>query len=89
MLHALFPEGGGGDMGKVSKGVKCSVAGCSEKAIKSISTQRIPSNMKIEGSGRRAYLCEAHWKLLKKLTREQQKIERLRHVEGFGSRVIL
>jgi len=76
-------------MGKVSKGVKCSVAGCSEKAIKSISTQRIPSNMKIEGSGRRAYLCEAHWKLLKKLTREQQKIERLRHVEGFGSRVIL
>jgi hypothetical protein len=76
-------------MGKVSKGVKCSVAGCGEKAVKSISIQRIPSSMKIEGSGRRAYLCEAHWKLLKKLTREQQKIEKMRHVEGFGSRVIL
>jgi len=41
-------------MGKVSKGVKCSVAGCGEKAVKSISIQRIPSGMKIEGSGRRA-----------------------------------
>lgn len=76
-------------MGKVSKGIKCSVAGCAEKAVKSVSSQRIPSSMKIESSGRRAYLCEAHWKQLKKLTREQRKVERMRHVEGFGSRVML
>ncbi|MEM0328941.1 MAG: hypothetical protein QXI18_04855 [Nitrososphaerota archaeon] len=76
-------------MGKVSKGVKCSVAGCAEKAVKSVSAQRIPSSMKIEGSGRRAYLCETHWKQLKKMTREQQKVERMRRVESFGSKVIL
>jgi hypothetical protein len=88
MLHAVFQEVAEGGMGRVSKGVRCSVAGCGERAVKSVSVQRIPSSMKIEGSGRRAYLCEFHWKMFKKLTREQQKIEKMRRVEGFGSRVI-
>ncbi len=76
-------------MGKISKGIKCSVAGCEEKAVKSISTQRIPSSMNIKGSSRRAYLCEAHWKQFKKLTREQQKLEKMRHMAGPWSKVIL
>ena len=66
-------------MGKVSKGVKCSVAGCEEKAVKSVSVQRIPSSMKVEAAGRRAYLCEVHWKQFKKLTREERRIERMRY----------
>lgn len=76
-------------MGKVSKGIKCSVVGCTEKAVKSISAQHIPSDMKVESSGRRAYLCEIHWKQLKKLTRDKQKIERMRRLEGLGSKVML
>lgn len=76
-------------MGKVSKGVKCSVEGCEERAVRSISAQRIPSGMKIKASGRRAYLCELHWKQLKKLTKEQRRVEKLRYMEGLGSRVIV
>ena len=66
-------------MGKVSKGVKCSVAGCEEKAVRSVSARRIPSSMKVEATGRRAYLCEVHWKQFKKLTKEERKIERMRY----------
>ncbi|RLG08001.1 MAG: hypothetical protein DRN59_00080 [Thaumarchaeota archaeon] len=66
-------------MGKVSKGVKCSVVGCENRAVKSISAQRIPSSMKVEAMGRRAYLCEKHWKEFKKLTKDERRIERLRY----------
>ena len=66
-------------MGKVSKGVKCSVVGCENRAVKSISAQRIPSGMKVEAMGRRAYLCEKHWKEFKKLTKDERRIERLRY----------
>ena len=66
-------------MGKVSKGVKCSVVGCENRAVKSVSAQRIPSGMKVEAAGRRAYLCEKHWKEFKKLTKDERRIERLRY----------
>ncbi len=66
-------------MGKVSKGVECSVVGCGGKAVKSVSSQRIPSSMKLKEHGRRAYLCEVHWKQFKKLTKEERKVERMRY----------
>ncbi|MCD6592413.1 MAG: hypothetical protein J7K78_05310 [Thaumarchaeota archaeon] len=66
-------------MGKVSKGVKCSIVGCENRAVKSVSAQRIPSGMKVEAMGRRAYLCEKHWKEFKKLTKDERRIERLRY----------
>lgn len=72
-------------MGKVSKGVKCSVMGCDEKAVKSVSAQKIPSEMKVEAQGRRAYLCEKHWKEFKKLTRKERKIERMRYFGAPGA----
>jgi len=66
-------------MGKIAKGIKCSVAGCEEQAVKSIAVQRIPQSMKIEASGRRAYLCKKHYKEFKKLTRQERKVERWRY----------
>ncbi|HDD40013.1 MAG: hypothetical protein J7K49_03330 [Thaumarchaeota archaeon] len=66
-------------MGKVSKGVKCSVVGCEERAVRSIASQRVPSSMKVEVEGRRAYLCEKHYKEFKKLTRTERKVERWRY----------
>ena len=66
-------------MGKVSKGVKCSVVGCENRAVKSVSAQGIPSSMKVEATGRRAYHCEKHWKEFKKLTKDERRIERLRY----------
>lgn len=66
-------------MGKVDRGIKCSIVGCGERAVRSIASQRIPPAMKVEGEGRRAYLCEKHYKELKKLTRAEQRVERWRH----------
>ena len=66
-------------MGKVAKGIKCSVVGCEEQAVKSIAAQRIPSSMKVEVSGRRAYLCEKHYKEFKKLTKQERMVERWRY----------
>ncbi|MDW8021295.1 MAG: hypothetical protein RMI78_01505 [Nitrososphaerota archaeon] len=66
-------------MGKVSKGAKCSVIGCGERATCSIASQKVPSTMKVEPEGRRAYLCEKHYKEFKKLTRMDRKVERWRY----------
>lgn len=66
-------------MGKVAKGVKCSVPGCGEQAACSIASQRVSSTMKVKLEGRRAYLCEKHYKEFKKLTRMERKVERWRY----------
>ena len=47
-------------MGRIEKGVKCSLIGCNDKAIRSLSFEKVESiGMKLEGE-RRAYLCEKH-----------------------------
>uniref|UniRef100_A0A7C4FCY8 Uncharacterized protein n=1 Tax=Thermofilum pendens TaxID=2269 RepID=A0A7C4FCY8_THEPE len=60
-------------MGRVAKGVTCSVKGCSEKAVRSISRDMLEkSSMKVElkgDVGSRVYLCRSHYKEYKKLYR--------------------
>ena len=68
-------------MGKVSKGVKCSVKGCEEPAVRSISAQKVSHVLRISISRGRAYLCEKHYKEYKKLTREERRIERWRYMQ--------
>ena len=49
-------------MGKIDKGVMCSVEGCAEVAIRSISTE-MASEVKLKTmDARRAYLCKKHYK---------------------------
>ncbi len=65
-------------MGKVSKGVKCSAKGCSESAVKSLSKNKIAgSDIEIAGE-RRVYLCRIHYKELKKSSKKEDDIERIR-----------
>jgi len=65
-------------MGKVKKGVKCSVAGCEKPAIRSISKEKLSEvNMSVSGSGR-AYLCEEHYKEFKKKFKKIKKLEKWR-----------
>ena len=65
-------------MGKIEKGVGCSVSGCTEKAIRSVSVARAErANLKV-GDSRRVYLCEAHYREFKKRSRKDQRLERLR-----------
>jgi len=68
-------------MGRIAKGVKCSVIGCDEQAVKSISAQRIPQSLKVDVTRGRAYLCRKHYKEYKKLTREERRVERWRYAQ--------
>jgi hypothetical protein len=68
-------------MGKVGKGVKCSIVGCSNEAVRSISGEEISrAGLKMTGSGR-GYLCKNHYKDMKKHLRKDRQIERWR-MEG-------
>ena len=54
-------------MGKVSKGVTCSVNGCSNNAVRSLDAGRARrGGLDIASSSRRVYLCQEHYKQWKK-----------------------
>ncbi|MEM2103262.1 MAG: hypothetical protein QW717_00030 [Candidatus Bathyarchaeia archaeon] len=66
-------------MGRVARGVKCSVPGCSKEAARSLSAEKVRlAGLGISSSDRRAYLCESHYKQFKKKTRKDRKIEQWR-----------
>jgi len=65
-------------LGKVAKGVKCSVVGCKEDAIRSISLEEISrAGLKASASGR-GYLCKNHYKEMKKKLKKDKQIEQWR-----------
>lgn len=68
-------------MGKVKKGEACSVRGCREAAVRSLSPSLVSTAKKagldVEESGR-LYLCEAHYKQFKKARSGEERLERWR-----------
>ncbi len=65
-------------MGKVGKGVKCTVAGCTENAVRSVSPTDVSrAGLKVTTGGR-GYLCKNHYKELKKKLRKDKQIEQWR-----------
>jgi hypothetical protein len=67
-------------LGRIAKGVKCSISGCSKEAIRSISATKVKSAGLNIGSGeRRAYLCKEHYKEYKKKTKKEKKVEQWRY----------
>jgi hypothetical protein len=65
-------------LGKVAKGVKCSVVGCKEDAVRSISVEGISkAGLKVSTSGR-GYLCKNHYKELKKKLKKDRQIDQWR-----------
>jgi len=66
-------------LGKVGKGVKCSVSGCSKDAARSLSAEKVRmAGLSLSSSEKRAYLCENHYKEFKKRTKKERKIEQWR-----------
>ena len=67
-------------MGKIDKGVICSVLNCGEQAERSISESKakMASDLNINFSGKRSYLCRNHYKEWKKATKEDRDTERAR-----------
>jgi len=66
-------------MGKISKGQQCSVVGCVDAAIRSISPDKVSHTGINIGSSRRAYLCKNHYKEFKKLSRKDRQIDKWRY----------
>jgi hypothetical protein len=65
-------------MGRVKRGVQCSIHGCSKPAVRSISVERVKA-AGLEVEGRRAYLCEEHYKEYKKRRKREKLVEKWRY----------
>ena len=66
-------------MGKIDKGVACSVSGCKNTGERSISRQQLAgSGLSAGGDARRVYLCHEHYKVWKKSTKKDRDAERAR-----------
>ena len=67
-------------MGRVAKGVKCSVSGCGKETVRSLSAAKVKAaGLNVKGSERRAYLCKEHYKEYKKRTKKEKKVEQWRY----------
>jgi len=67
-------------LGRVAKGVKCSVSGCGKWAKRSLSAAKVRmAGLSISSGERRAYLCENHYKEFKKRTKKEREIEQWRY----------
>ena len=65
-------------MGRIEKGEKCSVSGCSLEAERSISADKVKAaGLKI-GTDKRAYLCKEHYKEYKKKSKKDKQIDKWR-----------
>ena len=66
-------------MGRVAKGIKCSVVGCDKEAIRSLSNEKVSAAGLKVGTARRAYLCKDHYKEFKKETKKEKMLEKWRY----------
>jgi len=67
-------------LGRIDKGVKCSVSGCGREAVRSLSTEKVRSaGINVGSSERRAYLCKEHYKEYKKKTKKDKQLEKWRY----------
>jgi chromosome segregation and condensation protein ScpB len=67
-------------MGKIKKGVVCEIVGCAEKSVRSLSKDTVSkalndAGLQLRGTGNRAYLCEKHYKVVKKYLKKTRKEE--------------
>jgi len=66
-------------LGRIAKGVKCSVSGCGQEAVRSLSAEKVRAAGLRVGSERRAYLCKEHYKEYKKKTKKDKQLEQWRY----------
>jgi hypothetical protein len=69
-------------MGKVSKGIKCSVEGCPNEASRSLSADKVKKVSFKTQNTRRAYLCKDHYKQFKKETKKDRMREKWKYMSG-------
>jgi len=72
-------------LGRVAKGVKCSVERCKNDAVRSLPVDKVKTSGLKVSDERRAYLCKEHYKEFKKETKKDRVLEKWRH--GIPGRV--
>jgi len=65
-------------LGRIDKGVKCNVSGCSQEAVRSLSAEKVKKAGLRVTDDRRAYLCREHYKEYKKRTKKDKQLEKWR-----------
>lgn len=66
-------------MGRIDKGEKCSVSGCSREAERSVPVDKAKAAGLNVSSEKRAYLCKEHYKELKKKNKKDKTLEKWRY----------
>lgn len=67
-------------LGRIEKGVKCSISSCGKEAVRSLPMDKVKSaGLKVVGSEKRAYLCKEHYKEYKKKTKKDKQLEKWRY----------
>jgi len=67
-------------LGRIDKGVKCSVSGCGKDAVRSLSTGKAKAaGLNVGGSEKRVYVCKDHYKEFKKKTKKDKTIDKWRY----------
>jgi len=67
-------------LGRIDKGEKCSVSGCSREAERSIPTDKAKSaGLNVASSEKRIYLCKEHYKEYKKKSKKDKTLEKWRY----------
>ena len=66
-------------MGRIEKGVKCSVSGCGREAARSISANKVKAaGLSVSNREKRAFICKEHYKEYKKKTKKDKTLEKWR-----------
>jgi hypothetical protein len=66
-------------VGRIEKGVKCSVSGCNREAARSITTDKVKAaGLKVSSNEKRAFVCKEHYKEYKKKTKKDKTLDRWR-----------
>jgi len=79
-LYCVEDAEGVKTLGRIDKGVKCSVSGCGREAVRSLSTNKARSSgLNVVSSERRVYLCKEHYKEYKKKTKKEKMLDKWRY----------
>jgi len=66
-------------LGRIDKGVKCSVSSCTQEAVRSLSAEKVKrAGLKVTGE-KHVYLCKEHYKEYKKKTKKDKQLEKWRY----------
>jgi hypothetical protein len=66
-------------VGRIEKGVKCSVSGCGREAARSISVDKVKAaGLNVSSGEKRAFICREHYKEYKKKTKKDKTLEKWR-----------